>query len=172
MWNIALPQLHSTRADKITLWVAFGRSRRFRTVTTIGTLLVLGCSGSDDWTTLTSTGGSGASAGATASAGSGSTACNTCATATDCGSGMRCIGFEFPVLPGAGLPENWALRCAYTTMNTKCCRYSGNTSQCVMLTIYSNGDPEPGSIGGAAGQAAATNSGGVISNGGSTSSGT
>ena len=158
MWDIARPQLHSIRVNRTAVWMAFRLGLRFETVASIGTLLVLGCSGSNDWTTRTSAGGSGASAGATASAGSGSTACNTCATAADCGSAMRCIGFEFPALPTAGLQENWALY-AFTTKSTNCCRDSANTSQRDELTIDFNGDPQPSSSGGASGQQDGSSSG-------------
>jgi hypothetical protein len=160
-------QSRPSRFDKLA------RSRRgshFRDAVWLGVVLIVAdCSGSDDSTETIGAGGSGASAGAPASSGgSGSTACNICTTAADCGSGMRCIGFDFPVWADQGYEENWALRCAYTTKSTKCCRHSGNSSQCVTLTVYSDGDPEPGATGGASGQAAAGGTEFATSSGGAT----
>jgi hypothetical protein len=174
MSNTEQMQLQATRSERIARQMNFRRGLRFGTGAWVVVLVVLGCSGSADWTTTDSTGGSGTSATPTAGsgAGSGSTACNTCATAADCGPAMRCMGFDFPEWAEAGFPESWALRCAYTTKSTNCCRYSGNSSQCVMHTIYSNGDPKPGSTGGATGQNVATDTGGATSNGGTTSTGT
>ena len=173
MGDITSMQSQSIRVNKLARRITARHGARFGTAAWLGVLLFLGCSGSDDWTTTNATGGSGASAGApSSSGGSASTACNTCTTATDCGSGMRCIGFDFPAWAQAAFEENWALRCAYATKSTKCCRYAGNSSQCTTLTIYSDGDPEPGSTGGAAGQTTAPGSGGATSNGGATSTGT